>query len=250
MMTLQTVEFASKILGRTATMNVLVPESGKSRYPTVYLHHGSDGSHASFPGNTDIEQLAGGFDLIVVMPSAGESWYCNDPRPGGFAWEDHFAVEIVDYVDANFPTIAAREGRGQAGFSMGGYGAMMLGLKHPDRFSAICTQAGSFAFGHALRPDRPERTPFMQAVAPPGGKYDLWELAKTLTNGPPMAIRFDVGASDHLLAYNRRFHALLEELGIAHQYEEVEGGHQWSYVNRQLPTTLAFLTQRLAAAAE
>ena len=125
---------------------------------------------------------------------------------------------------------------------------MMLGLKHPDRFSAICTQAGSFAFGHALRPDRPERTPFMQAVAPSGGKYDLWGLAKTIANGLPMAIRFDIGVNDHLLAYNRQFHAHLDQLGIAHEYEEVDGGHQWSYVNRQLPRTLEFIWEYLAKA--
>ena len=123
------------------------------------------------------------------MPDAGESWYCNDPRPGGFAWEDHLAVEVVDYIDANFPTIAAREGRGHAGFSMGGYGAMMLGLRHPDRFSVVSTVAGSFLFGHALRPDRPERSAFMQAVAPPGGKYDLWEVVKTLRDAPRRSAR-------------------------------------------------------------
>ena len=168
-MMLQTVEFVSEILNRTATMNVLVPESGKRRYPVVYLYHGSDGNHASFPSNTAIERLARGFDLIVVMPSAGETWFCNDPRPGGLAWEDFFAVELVEFVDAQFPTIATRDGRGLAGFSMGGYGAMMLGLRHPDRFSAISTHAGSFAFGHALRADRPERSDFMRAVAPPSG---------------------------------------------------------------------------------
>ena len=160
-------------------------------------------------------------------------------------------MEVVDFVDANFPTIASREGRGQAGFSMGGYGAMMLGMKNPDRFSVICTNAGSFAFGHALRPDRPERSAFMQAVAPPGGKYDLWELAGQCATGVASpAVRFDVGTGDHLLDVNRRFHALLEELGMCHEYEEVEGQHKWIYVNRQLPATLKFVTEHLAAASE
>ena len=124
-----------------------------------------------------MQEYASKHELIVVTPDAGESWFCNDPRPGGLAWEDHIAVEVVDYVDANFPTIADRTGRGMAGFSMGGYGAMILSFLHPDRFSAVCTQAGSFAFGHELRPDRPQRSQFMLAVAPPGGKYDLYPLA-------------------------------------------------------------------------
>ncbi|HYW80408.1 MAG TPA: hypothetical protein VE890_12565, partial [Thermoguttaceae bacterium] len=97
--------------------------------------------------------------------------------------------------------------------------------------------------------DRPERNALMQAVAPPGGVYDLWVLAEKLAMGcPAMAIRFDVGENDHLLEINRCFHDRLEELGIAHQYEEVEGGHQWVYVNRQLPKTLQFAAEHLADA--
>ena len=248
-MPLSTIEFSSAALGRPAKFNVIVPDSGKQQYPVLYVQHGLGDTFATFCDRTDLEQQAAAYDLIVVTPDAGESWFCNDPRPDGLAWEDHLAVELVDHIDANFPTIATREGRGQAGFSMGGYGAMMFAMKHPDRIGVVCANAGSFSFGHALRPDRPERSAFMQAVAPPGGAYDLWVLAEKLaTEGPAMAIRFDVGGSDHLLDVNRRFHDLLEELGIAHQYEEVEGGHQWVYVNRQLPTTLQFAAEHLADA--
>ena len=249
-MTLDTVGFHAESLGREARMNVLLPEAGKQRYPVLYLHHGLGDSHATFCARTNIERHARDCDLIVVMPDAGEGWFCNDPRDGGPAWEDHLAREVVDYVDRNFPTIDGREGRGIAGFSMGGYGAMMLVLKHPDRFSAVCTQAGSFVFGHELRPDRPERSAFMLAVAPPGGDHDLFVLAEKLaaSGGPEVAIRLDVGTNDHLLEHNRRFHAHLRQLGIPHEYEEVEGGHEWGYVDRQLPTTLRFITAHLAPA--
>jgi len=231
-------------------MNVLLPETGKRRYPALYLHHGLGDTYATFCARTNLEQYARDCNLIVVTPDAGEGWFCNDPRDGGPAWEDHLAGEVVDYVDRSFPTIASRQGRGTAGFSMGGYGAMMLAMKHPDRFSAVCTQAGSFMFGHELRPDHPERTAFMQAVAPPGGEYDLFVLAEKLAapGAPDIAIRLDVGTNDHLLEHNRRFHAHLGRLEIAHEYEEVEGGHEWGYVDRRLTTTLRFITAHLAAA--
>ena len=60
-----------------------------------------------------------------------------------------------------------------------------------------------------------------------------------------MAIRFDVGTGDHLLEYNRQFHARLEELSVEHEYEEVVAEHDWDYVNRQLPTTLRFAGEHL-----
>ena len=245
----QTVDFHAAALGRSARMSVLVPEGGKERYPALYLHHGLGDSHATFCARTRLAEYARAYELIVVLPDAGASWFCNDPRPGGLAWEDHLAREVVACVDRRFPTLASRAGRGLGGFSMGGYGAMMLALKHPDRFSAVCTQAGSFLFGHAFRPDRPERSAFMQAVAPPGGPYDLFRLAEELAAGErSLAIRFDVGTRDHLLDHNRQFHAHLLALGIAHEYEEAGGGHEWGYVDRRLDTTLRFIATHLAPA--
>ena len=249
-MAIETVRFESAVLGRAVEMNVFVPETSKSSYPAVYIQHGLGDTYATFFERTDLEAYAGDFELIIVTPDGGDGWYCNDPREGGIAWEDHIAVEVVQHVEANYPAMDSRKGRAMAGFSMGGYGAMMLALKHADRFAAVCTQAGSFAFGHELRPDRPERSAFMQAVAPPGGEYDLYAITEELaaSGGTSMAVRFDVGADDHLLEHNRQFHAHLERLGVDHEYEEVEGGHEWSYVNRQLPTTLSFLARHLAPA--
>ena len=69
---------------------------------------------------------------MVVCPDGGRGFYANDPRPGGLAWEDHIVSDLVGFVDATFPTVAAPRGRAVAGLSMGGYGAMMLGLRHPE----------------------------------------------------------------------------------------------------------------------
>jgi len=247
MMRLQTVEMQSALFGCSVSMNVIAPETNETCYPVVYFHHGLGDTYEAVARKTAIVRLATERGLSVVMPDAGESWFCNDPREGGFPWEDHLAVEIVDFIDARFPTIAAREGRAQSGFSMGGYGAMLFALLHPDRFAAVAARAGSYAFGHELRPDRPERSEFMQAVAPPGRRYDLFRLAERLTRTDVQpAIRFDVGLDDHLLEINRRFHRRLDEVGLAHEYRETEGAHRWTWVDEHLPETLDFLRSHLA----
>ena len=91
---------------------------------------------------------------------------------------------------------------------------------------------------------------FLQAVAPPGGPYDLFTITEAMAalGGTDVAIRFAVGADDHLLDVNRQFHAHLEALGMAHDYAEVDGGHEWRTVNRELPGMLAFLAAHLAPA--
>ena len=74
------------------------------------------------------------------MPDAGNSWYVNwapntDGRPNN--WEDHIVQDVVNHVDWNFRTIVRREGRAIAGLSMGGFGAITLGLRNPEMFISI-----------------------------------------------------------------------------------------------------------------
>ncbi len=247
-MSLETIAFQSTILETTVRLNVCVPDADDGPCPAVYCYHGLGDTCETFAARSGIKELSDRLGLVAVMPDAGRSWHVNDTRPGGAAWEDYLAGELVDYVDEHFPVRPDRKGRGLAGFSMGGYGALLYAFRHPERFGAVASLAASVSFGHALRPDRPERSAFMMAVAPPGGDCDLWVLAERLSDGEERpAIRMEVGDSDHLLEHNRRFHARLEEVEIAHEYEEVPGSHGWEYVDRRLPVALAFLAGTLGA---
>ena len=77
--------------------------------------------------------------MIVVMPNAYTrfqgSMYSSSVTTGN--WEDYVAKELVAYIDAHYRTIPARNSRGLAGHSMGGYGAMRIGMKTPRRFSSV-----------------------------------------------------------------------------------------------------------------
>jgi S-formylglutathione hydrolase FrmB len=71
----------------------------------------------------------------------GESWYVNSVADPKAKYEDFVVNDLVRYVDSRYRTVASREGRAVAGISMGAWGAMLLGLKHPQVFGAI----GSFS---------------------------------------------------------------------------------------------------------
>jgi S-formylglutathione hydrolase FrmB len=124
--------------------------SKKRHYPVVYMLHGftdSDEKWFGFVkhwinlkevltkslGHSDVREM------IVVMPNAltryGGSWYSNSVTTGD--WEDFVAKELVAYVDGHYRTIPNSSSRGIAGHSMGGYGAMRIGMKHPDVFSCV-----------------------------------------------------------------------------------------------------------------
>jgi len=75
---------------------------------------------------------------MVEMSGTGStngSFYVNSPVSGN--WEDCLIEEIIPYVDAGYRTLAQAESRGICGFSMGGFGAMNLALRHPDVFAAV-----------------------------------------------------------------------------------------------------------------
>jgi S-formylglutathione hydrolase len=144
----------------------LPPSYGREparRYPVLYLLHGftdSDdkwfgfsGAHfVNVPGATDRANAAGARELIVVMPNAFTkffgSMYSSSAATGD--WEAFVAKDLVAYVDSHYRTLAKRESRGLAGHSMGGYGALRIGMKYPDVFSSLyaqspCCMAGDIA---------------------------------------------------------------------------------------------------------
>lgn len=120
-------------------------QSGR-RYPVLYFLHGYTAHAESYwkmmtvPEAAD-QQMSGGAlnEMILVLPDAftvyDGSMYSNSPTTGD--WEDYISQDLVSYIDSHYRTIAAREARGLAGHSMGGYGTVRIGMKHPEVFSAI-----------------------------------------------------------------------------------------------------------------
>ncbi|MDQ1474069.1 MAG: hypothetical protein QOJ99_5549 [Bryobacterales bacterium] len=123
--------------------------SGARRYPVVYLLHGYTDSEErwfgfvkhfiSVPDAADKALASGGKETIIVMPNAYTrfqgSMYSTSVTTGD--WETYVATELVAFIDGHYRTLATRDSRGLAGHSMGGYGTMRIGMKHPEVFSAI-----------------------------------------------------------------------------------------------------------------
>jgi enterochelin esterase-like enzyme len=117
------------------------------RYPVVYMLHGYgfgydtfNGRLATLPDSADRDIAAGSMkEMIVVLPDAYTihkgSMYSNSITTG--YWEDYVAVDLVAYIDSHYRTIATRMSRGLGGHSMGGYGALRIGMKHADVFSSL-----------------------------------------------------------------------------------------------------------------
>jgi S-formylglutathione hydrolase len=145
----------ANLLGDPAESKVVVylppgyDASPARRYPTVYLLHGYYGSQQTFARGLNGMQLEVTMDelirrgvtreMILVAPNGRNayfgSFYTNSTVVGG--WEDFISKELVAWVDSHYRTLATAESRGIAGHSMGGYGSIMLAMKHPDVFGAF-----------------------------------------------------------------------------------------------------------------
>jgi S-formylglutathione hydrolase FrmB len=125
-------------------------EGSTRRYPTLYLLHGfTSNSSVWINGQYQGMRLQTLMDhaikngtvreMIVVAANGSNaykgSFYTNSVVTGN--WEDFIVRDLVNYVDANYRTSRRAESRGIAGHSMGGYGSVMLGMKHPEIFSAV-----------------------------------------------------------------------------------------------------------------
>jgi S-formylglutathione hydrolase len=120
------------------------------RYPVVYMLHGftDDIDHwwgvvrhfVSVPQSMDKALETGAArELILVMPNAYTryegSMYSNSATTGN--WEDYIVADLVSEIDRRYRTIADVASRGVVGHSMGGYGAIRIGMRHPDVFSSV-----------------------------------------------------------------------------------------------------------------
>lgn len=122
------------------------------RFPVVYFLHGFTDSDdkwfglgvkhwINLPETLDRAWTAnpGSREAIIVMPNAftlfSGSMYSSSATTGD--WETFITRELIDWVDAHYRTIARPASRGLAGHSMGGYGTLRIGLKHPGAFAAI-----------------------------------------------------------------------------------------------------------------
>ncbi len=124
--------------------------SSKRRYPAVYFLHGYAAHAESYWNSLSVADAANaaGAEMILVLPDAftiyDGSMFSNSPTTGD--WESFVASDLVGYIDGHYRTIANRGARGLSGHSMGGYGTVRIGMKHPEAFSALYAMSSCCLF--------------------------------------------------------------------------------------------------------
>ena len=117
---------------------------------------------------------------------------------------------------------------------MGGFGAIRLGVRYAHRFAAISahsTVTSMFELADFVA------EPLLEASLSPSD-HDLGDVVTRAAKVPPL--RFDCGRDDPLLESNRLLSTTLANKAIVHEYEEYDGGHDWSYWSQGAERSLRF----------
>jgi S-formylglutathione hydrolase FrmB len=251
---------SSKILGRPVAYCVLLPPSydteKERRYPILYLLHGLG----------DNEQMlihSGGFNLVqdlwerhqlgdflIVTPDGGSSFYINS-RDGRLRYEDFLLREFLPQIENRYRAQSGRASRGIAGISMGGYGALHLGFRHPELFASVGAHSAalfeklptvSISDSRQTARSRILGDVFGSPLDPVFWKQnDPLAIARTASLAG-LHIYFDCGSEDDF-GFEDGAAALdkvLSSRRIPHEFHLYPGGHNWLYVAEHLPALLQF----------
>lgn len=225
--TLHLHDYDSKSLGRTRRLRVYTPAAyeaqADARFPILYLLHGSGDNEATWSefgrAHVILDNLIAAkkaAPMIVVMTD-GHALTDFSPaaRAGNVAaFERDLLEDVMPGVENRYRVRADRASRAIAGLSMGGNQALIVGLNHRDGFASIG------AMSSAIR--EPQATLASFWADPVSAKTPLHLLW------------IAVGRDDFLLEENRRFHAMLSEKNVPHEYHETEGAHRWTVWRRYL----------------
>ncbi len=283
---LQTFSFYSPAVERQMKFDIVLPpgyEESEARYPVLYLLHGYMQNYMAwgrYLGAAEQARHLG--ELILVMPDAGNTWYINyaDNTAGSRNnWEDYIIQDLIPHIDTEFRTVADRAGRAISGLSMGGFGAIALGLRHSRLFVSLGSTSGALgharAIASALRSGQtpadareaiPDSAAFREADAQVAAMIDIPGFGTQFERTPagmafvtaeqadaydPFAIIYDVpksamphlyidaGTSDPLITVARELSQLLMINNVPYDYRQAEGGHNAAYWRQAIGPMMA-----------
>jgi S-formylglutathione hydrolase FrmB len=254
----------SKIYSRSINYSVLLPENyntSTDSYPVVYLLHGYGDDQSSWYKYGLIKyysDLGAGQNgpMIFVMPVGYNSYYVNRYN-GSTNYMDFFTAELVPHIDSVYRTKKDKEHRAVMGYSMGGYGALILPSKNPDIFQTGVVLSMSFRtdsqyvaepqwvfdsqwgpiFGGTGAEGNARLTDYFLEYSPFHFFGDQGSQSFTGLN-----LFIDCGDDEETLSEtNGVLHNILRDLNIPHEYRMNSGGHSWDYWHKELPEALQYI---------
>ena len=254
----------SEILGRDVSFSVYLPydyETSTRLYPVTYLLHGytdDDSGWIQF-GQANIladKAIAQGAipAMVLAMPDGGLSYYINN-HDGSEKYEDFFVREFIPHIEKTYRVRAQKRYRGISGLSMGGHGALLLAMKHPDIFAAAAAFSAAVYTDEQTLAKSQRRWDAVEGSLYGSGATGQDRLTEHYYDNNPIyransmsveqlrKVRWyiDCGDDDYLATGNANLHITFHNRQVPHEYRVRDGGHRWSYWRDALIPGLTFI---------
>ena len=245
-----TLNYYSEALGMQTQVDVLIPQketegeigienrAGDGKYKCLYLLHGCSDDQTIWMRRTSIERYASKYGIAVVMPFAARSYYSD--MKYGEKYYQFVAKELPATIREFFNVSNKREDNFVCGLSMGGYGALKIGLRECDNF---CAAAGlSSVTSFEGRYDwRLMKNIFGDPVVIPDDD-NLDKLAEKQSNNPNKPkIFIGCGTEDSLYSENKAFQKKLESLDYSVISKYSSGEHSWVFWDEYIQYVLDWM---------
>ncbi len=239
---MEDITFFSTALHGDMQYRVFLPSNLPTgqKMTAVYLLHGGGGGFRDWSNNSDVSAMVAN-GLLLVMPEGKSSYYTNSAEHPEDRYEDYIVHDLIADVEARFPTASGRQNRAIVGVSMGGYGAIKLGLRHPDLYAfagglspAVDVPSRPFSI------KRPAQWRFHSSIFGPAGSQtrhdnDPFFLARNADSSKTPYFYIVCGDQEGLLPPVKSFALLLEQRGLPSEFHVVTGGHNWDQWSKSEP---------------
>jgi len=252
-MALIELKFYSESLQMQSEVCVVIPQRSsvgeigidnhaeRGKYKCLYLLHGLSDDHSIWLRRTSIERYATEYGICVVMPCADRSFYTD--MKYGSKYYTYIAKELPRIIREFLSVSDKQEDNYIAGLSMGGYGALKIGLREHGTF---CAAAGLSAVADIRRPD------FAQVEIPIWGEdlnipaeddlFALVEQCESFVDKPRLYMT--VGTEDFMYEDNVRLRRKIESLDYDFTYNEAPGTHGWAFWDEHIQKVLKWMFGR------
>ncbi|MBN2818002.1 MAG: esterase [Bacteroidales bacterium] len=207
-------------------------ESGKDKYPVLYLLHGAGGDEEAWIALGRLSQIMDNLiaqgkakPMIVVMPNGNVTQVAApgeglrgfykpqfmEPRTMNGEYEAAF-TDIIKFIEANYRVKTDKRNRAIAGLSMGGFHSLHISRYYPNTFDYVGL------FSAAILPNKNVSSKIYE---------NLDETLKTQKDNGYKLYWIGMGKTDFLYESGVEYRAKLDEIGMPYEYYESEGGHIW-----------------------
>ena len=256
-MALLQVNAFSNVLEMEVMLDVILPQETKKTFGTntketnddvavLYLLHGMNGNHSVWQRRTAIERYVSDKGLAVIMPSTDLGWYTDTTYDMKY-WT-FIAEELPNICHELFPQLTKKRAKTfAAGLSMGGYGAVKLGLKKPENFAAIASLSGGLTIAEGIDQLLEIRSKaYWEGIFGPleeikGSENDLIHLIATLDASQAPKFYLTCGTEDLIYQASAYTTKKMRESGYDVVFEDGPGEHDWLFWDYWIQRVLNWL---------